>query len=194
MSSKKCWRCSKLMPETRLTAKRVTAFLQHLTSLVEVLPTQQQKVELQHELNAIIAFLRDFKERLAELPTREDEEGLKQSLEVLRHFVTIAESDPVICRTLGLTPRRTKSSSSVNRRKIPLDHKVIVEELNKLSADDIRTMLTDRTKGWTVADLKQIAGLMGLRVRSRATRATIVDLIVKRTENQEGYEYLRRHA
>ena len=182
------------MTDTRLTARRITTFLQHLGALVDALPTREQKEALQHELATVIAFLADFKARLAELPTREDEAGLEQSLKVLRHFVAVAEADPLISKTLGLTPKQSRARSSSKRPRTPPDHSAIVNQLKGLSPEDMRTALTQQANGWTIADLKQIASLMGLRVRSKSTRSTIVDQIVKRAENQAGYHYLRDHA
>lgn len=182
------------MSERKLTAKRFTTFLQHLGALVESLPTQEEKQVLQRELAAVIAFLQDFKARLANLPAREDEAGLQESLQVLRHFVAVAEADPLISKTLGLAQKQSRPRSGSTRPKTPLDHSAIVEQLKDLSPDDMRAALTERSSGWTVADLKQVAGLMGLRVRSKTPRSGIVDQIVKRAENKAGYEYLRKHA
>lgn len=182
------------MSQTRLTAKRITTFLQSLEALIDTLPTRDQKEEIERELAAIIEFLENFRVRLTELPTREDEAGLEESLKVLRHFVTIAEADPLISRTLGLTPRRSRAPASSKRPKTPPDHSAIVAQLKGLSPDEMRAVLNQRSNGWTVADLKQVAYLMGVRVRSKTQRTAIVDQIVKRVENQAGYDYLREHA
>ena len=182
------------MTHTKLTAKRITTFLQNLGALVAALPTRERKEELDRELAAIITFLEEVKAQLTKLPTREEEAGLEESLKMLRHFVTIAEADPLISRTLGLTPMRSRARPGSKRPRTPPDHSAIAERLNGLSPDEMRMTLNQPSNGWTVADLKQIASLMGVRVRSKTPRTSIIDQIVKRAENQAGYEYLRKHA
>ena len=182
------------MAQPKLTAKRINTFLQHLGVLVNSLPTDDQKQEIQRELDAVIAFLADFRTRLANLPTREEEAQLEQSLEVLRHFVAVAEADPLISKTLGLTPKLSRAPSGSKRPRTAPDHSTIVEQLKGLSPHEMRTALGQRTNGWTVADLKQIASMMGVHVRSKTPRSAIVDQIVRRAENQAGYDYLREHA
>ena len=182
------------MPQTKLTAKRITTFLQNLGALVDALPTRERKEELERELAAVIAFLEEIKARLTELPAREEEAGLEESLKVIRHYVTVAEADPLISRTLGLTPKQSRARAGSKRPRTPPDHSAIAKRLNGLSPDEMRTALNQKSNGWTVADLKQIASLMGVRVRSKTPRTSIVDQIVKRAENQAGYAYLREHA
>jgi len=182
------------MTDTQLTAKRITTFLHHLGALVESLPTREQKELLQREIAAIIAFLEDLRAQLAELPIREDEAGLEQSLKVLRNFIAVAEADPLMARTLGLTPKQPKARSGSKRPRTPPDHSAIVDQLKGLSPDEMYAILTQRADGCTVAALKQVALLRGLRVESKASRSAIVDQIVKRAENQAGYQYLREHA
>lgn len=182
------------MPNTRLTAKRITNFLQHLTALVDALPTHEQKKEIERELDAVIAFLGKFKARLRDLPTREEEARLEESLKVLRHFIAVAEADPLISRTLGLSPKQSRTRSGSSRPRTPPDHSAIVDKLKGLPPGEMRTVLDQRTADCTVTDLKQIATLMGVRVRSKTPRSAIVDQIVKQAENQAGYDYLREHA
>ena len=182
------------MPQTKLTAKRITTFLQNLEGLVGALPTRERKEELERELAAVITFLEEFKARLAKLPAREEEAGLEESLRALSDFVRVAEADPLLSKTLGLTSRRPKARAGSQRRSTSSDHFAIVEHLKGLSPDEMRATLNQRSNGWTVADLKQVASLMGVRVRSKTPRASIVEQIVKRAENQAGYDYLRKHA
>ncbi len=182
------------MAATRLTARRINTFLQNLEALVKSLPTQEQKKEIERELDSVIAFLADFKARLTELPTREDEARLEESLKVLRHFIEVAEADPLISRTLALKPRSSRARSNASRPKTKPDVSAIIDELKSSSPGEIRSTLNRRTDRCTVADLRKIAASMGVRVRSKTPRSAIVDQIVKRAENEAGYDYLREHA
>ena len=182
------------MPATKLTAKRINTFLQHLGSLVNSLPTREQKDEIERELDTVISFLTDFKARLTGLPMREDEASLEQSLKVLRHFVAVAEADPLISRTLGLNTKPSRTRSGTARPRTRPDISAMVDQLKASSPEEIRETLSQKASGCTVPDLKQIAASMGVRVRSKTPRWEIVDQIVKRAENEAGYDYLREHA
>lgn len=182
------------MAASKLTARRINAFLEHLEALVHSLPTQEQKQEIDRELERVIAFLTDFKARLATLPTCDEEKGLEESLKVLRHFVAIAEADPLISRTLRLKAKESRARSSTRRAKSPENIPALVDELKASSPANIRRALDQKTAGCTVADLRQIATAMGVRVHSKMSRAAIVDQIVKRAEIQAGYDYLRDRA
>ena len=182
------------MATTKLTAKRVNTFLQHLGALVDSLPTREQKEQIERELDSVICFLTDFKVRLTTLPTCEEETGLQESIKVLRHFVAVAEADPLISKTLGLRPKQSRVRSGTARPKIRPDVSAIADELKGASPEEIRIALSQRAGGCTVADLRQIAAAMGVRVQSKTSRSAIVDQIVKRAENEAGYDYLREHA
>lgn len=182
------------MVEIKLTAKRINTFLQHLEVLANSLPTREQKKEVEHELDSVITFLADFKARLTDLPTREEEARLEESLKVLRHFVMIAEADPFISKTLGLKPKRQRSRSGATRSNLRTDPSVIVKKLKGLSPEEVRGVLNQRENRCTVADLKQIAESMGVRIRGKTSRSVIIDQIVKRVENAAGYDYLRKNA
>ena len=182
------------MTQTPLTAKRVNTFLQQLAALADSLPSKDQIGEIERELDRVIAFLGDFKARLIELPTREDEASLQESLKILRHFVVIAEADPIISRTLGLQPKQAKARSRPTRTNTRPDLATIIDDLKGSPKNDISTSFSERVNGCTVADLKQIAASMGLRVGSKATRSAIIDQIARQAENEAGYAYLREHA
>ena len=130
------------MPATKLTAKRINTFLQHLGSLVNSLPTREQKDEIERELDTVISFLTDFKARLTGLPTREDEASLEQSLKVLRHFVAVAEADPLISRTLGLNTKPSRTRSGTARPRTSPDISAMVDQLKASSPEEIREALS----------------------------------------------------
>lgn len=182
------------MAETPLTAKRVDTFLKHLAALADSLPTKDQIDEVERELDRVMAFLADFKARLITLPTREDEASLQESLKVLRQFILIAEADPLISKTLGLQPKQAKARSRPARTKTRPDVATIIDDLRGSPTNEIRTSFSERVNGCTVADLKQIAASIGLRVGSKTTKSAIIEQIAKQAENEAGYAYLREHA
>ena len=177
-----------------LTARRVTAFLDNVAALASTLPTEDQKAEVERELDTIIGFLTNVREALAKVPTRVEGEGLEQSLKVLRHFVEVAEADPLISKTLGLQGKASRSRMVRGSPRVAVDVKAAVDELRSLSPEEVRRTLEGRMAKCTLMDLREIAAELGVRARSKASRAIMVDHIVKRLENQAGYEYLREHA
>ena len=181
------------METAKLTTKRVDAFLGRLSELVVALPSAERKAEIDHELDALIDFLLDVKKRLSHVPTSDDAAGLEASFNTLRHFIQIAEADPLISKALGLQERKTRQRPNRPHKHADLDITQEIAELRLLSPDEMRQTFEDKHK-YTVATLRRIGAEFGIRVRSNATRALISEQIVKRAGNLAGYEYLRDHA
>ena len=181
------------MKSSKLTSKHVDAFLARLSELTASLPTADQKVEIDRELDAIIEYLMEFKRRLKSIPATEEAAGLEESITTLRHFVQIADADPLLSRTLGLEVRGTRQKQRRRNDSGTQEVKLTIAELTSLSPDDLSRKLQD-TREYPGTALKQIAEELGIRVTSKASRAVIVEQIVKRASNLAGYKYLREHA
>lgn len=178
---------------TKLTGKKLESFLRNLSMLVDTLPSEETKSRIDLELQALIKFLQDFRARLRSLPSEEDTEGVSSTIETLKDYVRIAESDPVMSRVLGLTmDNRTLRKPSRNYltdqdRKEAI---AVAEELKDLSPTDIMHKFEDKRK-YNITMLKQIGKELGLNVPSKSTRLSIIEKITKKTANLRGYNYLR---
>ena len=177
----------------KLTGKKLDSFLSKLSELVDGLPSQETKSRLDQELGVLIEFLKDFRTRLRSLPTGEDEEGVTSTIETIRDYVHVAESDPIMSRVLGLSSESRilrKSSQNSLTAQDREEAKAMAEELKALSPEDIDHRLADKRK-YTISMLRQIGGELGLNFPSKSTRLSIIEKISKKTANLRGYSYLR---
>lgn len=178
---------------TYSTGKKLDGFLSKMSELVDVLPSQETKSRLDKELKVLIEFLVDFRKRLRMLPVVEDTHDIALTIETIKDYVRVAESDPVMSRLLGLSTdngslRKTarRSLTAENRKEA----KHVAEMLKGLSPEEVERMFADKKK-YTVLMLRQIAKELRLKLPSRSTRLSIVEKIVKKTANIRGYRYLR---
>ena len=178
---------------TYSTGKKLHVFLNKMSELVDVLPSQETKSRLDQELKVLIEFLVDFRKRLRMLPVVEDTHDIVSTIETIKDYVRVAESDPVMSRILGLSTdngslRKTARRSLTTQNRKEAKH--VAEMLKELSPEEVERMLADKKK-YTVLMLRQIAKELGLKLPSRSTRLSIVEKIVKKTANIRGYRYLR---
>ena len=175
------------------TGKKLDTFLTKMSELVDVLPSRETKSQLDQELGVLIEFLMDFRNRLRTLPVVEDTDDITSTIETIKDYVRVAESDPVMSRILGLSSEngplrksRRRSLTAESRKEA----KNLAEVLKGLSPSDVESRLADKKK-YNVLMLRQIGKELGLRIPSRSTRLSIVEKIVKKTSNLRGYKYLR---
>ena len=146
------------------------------------------------DLVSLIEFLQNFRSRLNSLPTDEGAAEIASTIETVKDFVRVAEADPTMCRVLGLSER--PRPNGMPRRKASAggpDAAKALDELRKLSSDEVERALSDRAS-YNVQTLRAIAAQLGLRIQSKATRLSIVEKITKTLANRRGYHYLREGA
>ena len=176
------------------TGKKLDSFLSKMSELVDTLPSQETKSRLDKELGVLIEFLTDFQDRLRMLPTDRNANEVTSTIELIRDYVRVAESDPVMSRVLGLSENGLSGKSpkplTEQRRK---EAESIAEALMELSPEDVERRLSDK-KRYNVPMLKQIGKELGLSIPSKSSRLSIMEKIVKKTANLRGYSHLRHGA
>lgn len=178
----------------KLTGRKLEGFLSKLSELVDALPSQETKSQLDRELDVLIRFLQDFRSRLKSLPTVEGRDGVSATIETLKDYVRVAESDPVMSRVLGLSSEKgwqTKPSQNLLTEHDRREAKAITEELKGLSHEEVERKLAEGKK-YKIAMLRQIGGELGLKFPSKSTRLSMVEKIAKKIDNLRGYDSLRR--
>ena len=176
------------------TGRKLDRFLTDLSALVEALPSPEAKARMDADLVSLIEFLQNFRSRLNSLPTDEGAAEIASTIETVKDFVRVAEADPTMCRVLGLSERpRPNGMPRRQARAGNLDAGKALDELRKLSSDEVERTLSDRAS-YNVQTLRAIAAQLGLRIQSKATRLSIVEKITKTLANRRGYQYLREGA
>lgn len=176
----------------KITGKKIEIFLGKLSDLVESLPTQEAKDKTNKELEALINFLLEFQERMKNVPTIEESEKILSTIEKLITLVKVADSDPFLSRSLGLSSQKLggqlkrRSLTDAERSKA----KQIAVQLKELSPQELNKKLEGKN-AYKVILLKQIANELGIKVDSKATRISIIEKISKKISNIRGYDYLR---
>lgn len=149
-------------------AKKLDTFLSKMSELVDTLPTQETKSRVDKELGVLIQFLMDFQNRLRDLPTDQDANDVTSTIEMVRDYVRVAESDPLMSRVLGFSesamPRKSPIPLTEQSRR---EAESIAEALKELSPEDVERRLAD-TKKYNVPMLKQIGKEQGLRIPSKS--------------------------
>ena len=177
---------------TKFTGRKLESFLSKLSELVDALPSVETKSQLDRELDILIGFLLDFRTRLNSLPTLEDTDGIRSTIETLNDFVRVAESNPAMSRILGFQSSKgvSKTPSRISLTEDECrEAKIIAQKLKRLAPKESMDMLAD-TKKYTVAMLRQIAEELGIKFASKSTRQSMVDTIIKKMENHRGYDLL----
>lgn len=176
----------------KMSGRKIETFLSKLTDLVEALPSQESKDKTDKELATLIHFLSEFREKMSNVPTVEEVGEISSTIERLILLVRLAEADPFLSRSLGLSPGEI--SASPRRQRLTVNErnkaKEIATQIKNLSPQELSKKFEDG-KTYTIALLKQIANEVGVRVSSRATRTSIIEQISKHLSNLRGYEYLR---
>ncbi len=144
--------------------KKLDSFLSKMSELVDTLPSQETKSRLDKELEVLIEFLTDFRNRLKTLPTDQDANAVASTIELIKDYVRVAESDPVLSRVLGLSGNGTsrKSPHKPLTEQGRKEAQSIAEVLKELSPEDVERKLADKRK-YKVPMLKQIGKELGLR-------------------------------
>ncbi|MGH8321369.1 MAG: hypothetical protein ACRESI_05370 [Gammaproteobacteria bacterium] len=179
----------------RMTGKKLDAFLSKLAELIDNLPTTEAKDLFDKELQTIIEYLKGIQERMKTIPSGEDAEGIIKTIETLKDYIRIAESDPILSRVLGLSS--TKTDRKLRNRTPAVNERIIASEIaekyKQMSPTEVQSDLSDK-KEYTNALLRQIGNELGLKIPSKATRVSILEKITKKVSNLRGYDYLRHRT
>lgn len=174
--------------------KKLDSFLSKMSELVDTLPSQETKSRLDKELGVLIEFLTDFRNRLKTLPTGQDANAIASTIEMIKDYVRVAESDPMLSRILGLSQNGiSRKSPNLLTEQSRKEAESIAEVLKELLPEEVERRLSDRRK-YNVPMLKQIGKELGLSIPSRSSRLSIMEKIVKKTANLRGYRHLRHGA
>ncbi len=168
----------------------VSKFTKALAKLLDSLPSDSEKRELDAHFVRIVEFLSELRTRLELLPSREDAESTSRSLKAVDDLIARSELNGGLRAVLGLKP-----PSIPKRKPVVLNDldsaraRTQITELELLPIDEIRRTLNDENR-YSARDLQAVARHMGIRTRDQTGRGTLVQQIATKISNFRGYQDL----
>src|SRR5262249_18286365 len=123
-------------------------FTRSLGALVDALPSEADRQQVLSQLETLIQFLVDLKDRIAAIPTREDASSTSAALDNLALLFAQVKSNPILGAAVGVStatqrPRPAAiTSEEIERAKLAIVHFESLPidrlrvSLNELSARD----------------------------------------------------------
>jgi hypothetical protein len=166
------------------------ALLKGLKSLLTSLPSEEERSELLRTLREAQSFLSEIELLVEAVPTMESSKELSLGLSRLDILAERVQRDDGLRRLLGLRgskasrSKRVVTNGGADARAIELER-----ELIRTDVSDIAASL--EKQGEPLAVLVKLAGLLGMRTRSKERKADLIRRIASHVENQRGYRILR---
>jgi hypothetical protein len=168
----------------------VRRFCAALDNLIDSLPTEARKKELDLSLHHITEFLTSLQARLAGVPSREEVEGVRSALALVEEYARSANQSATVALILGQGPDHPRG-----RRERPLNEdeenraRQATAALEKLSINEVPTELHKQNR-YSIRDLQGIARELGIKFTQKTNREALVHMIVTGISNFRGYQGL----
>ncbi len=164
------------------------ALFRGLRSLLNSLPTEEEKSELLRNLNEAESFLEELRSLVETIPTMESSRELSEGLSRLDILTERANRDAGLRKILGL---RGPKSGRNGKTAGPADANGRVSELQEIIAHSDPSQVQDLLGRESLAVLKGVASHLGIRALSKERKLDVVKRIANHIENQRGYALLR---
>lgn len=169
---------------------RLEVFLKHLNGILDALPSDSEKQEIEGALVKLIGFMNDLKARLELVPSAEEVSGLRVAAQRLEQALMSAENDPVLAGVFGLArPQAGRRESRAASEASSAAGRSALEALQALSVDEIRSKL--QSDSYPLATLRAVASVLGVRPTKGLSREALAHQVTMRIANTRGYERLR---
>lgn len=169
------------------------ALLLGLRELIGLLPTANERREMQEHLETLIEFLTTMKRHVETLPAAEDLAGAETALARLEEMADQAHAQQVLAM-VGLRGRSTgarrKSPSSEEKRARARE---TLERLEGLSVEEVRSRL-EPASAYSVTEIRAIAKELGIGSPAKLKREALVHQIATKLANYQGYRLLGDHS
>lgn len=163
------------------------AFTQSLRVLLDSLPTEAQSQEITAQLDGLIRFLDELKERLRAVPSKDDARAAIDAVERLDTWFATAKGNPVVAALVGVKPRAPRPRAAPFSSEDAERARATIARFDTLPIDEIRAALTRMTS----RELQGVASAMGVRTNRRTTHDVVAQQIATKITNARGYRSLR---
>lgn len=178
-----------MTPPAKRPRSHARSLLAAISELAATLPSDAERTESIAAIRAVEEYLAGIREWLERLPTSENASDLRGALAKFDSLVERADSNPLISRVLGASPRSRPRKEPAAPSSSPETGKRLLAEMESFSIDQIRERLqTDPLI--TTQDLRSVAQLLQLRPSSRITREALAHQLTTRISNDRGYRML----
>jgi len=158
-------------------------FFEGIQVLLDALPSESQKQEINNAITELINFLRDLQNIFQVIPSAEEQAQLGQLLPKLKEFYASVEKVPLIAASVGAGRKSSKRAGGATQaKKERVDAKQVLASLKNLPADEIRSRLEGRT--YSKQDLQNLAAELGIKPDSKDSKIGMADKIATAIENQ----------
>jgi hypothetical protein len=162
-------------------------FAKSLGELLDTLPSTSEKQHIISQLEVIIRFLGDVKDRLESIPTKQDASGARAALETLKSIAAETKSNPILGLVLGIKSTIARSAPAPISSEEIEQANLSLAQFEALPAEELRIAL-DRLDG---RGLQAVADALGLKISRRTARVALVHQIATKITNRRGYRSLR---
>ena len=175
---------------SRNTSFRIKSFLTGLQKTISALPTEAEKEELQTTCTVLIEFLSDLKKNMKDIPSIEDMNTVRETIQSLESLLSKAETSPALSAAFGLRKHATAKKRSPNLTDEEKTRaKAALADFESLQIEEIRLKLSNEGS-YSVRELRGIASAIGIRSTRSLSRVDLVHRIATKIANYRGYQSL----
>ena len=177
------------MTTSKSQSYSIDSLFRGLRGLLGSLPTDVEKRELLRTLQETQEFLEELRLLVDAIPTMESSQELSVGLSRLNSLTDRAHRDAPLRRLLGIRGRTddTKKVAAAHTGDIQGQVNHLADTISQSETHEITALLERES----VAALKELAGRVGIRTRSKERKLDLIGRIVTHVENQRGYALLR---
>jgi len=171
--------------------KKEASILNFLEEVVKHFPSDAEREQIIKNLDIIIGYFQDLKERVKSLPNESQQKELLSAITTINNFLLSAKDNTFLSTALGLSYEKAISTKREKKEIPPQTGEKLFNELKDLTTEEIQQKLLDY-KSVTMDELRALASYLGIKHPQRIKRQDLVDKIVKiGFANIRGYEILR---
>jgi len=164
-------------------------FITTLRTLVNALPTELEKQEIQADIHLLVDYLTKLQKSFGSLPSIEQMKTVTQAIQKIEQILDEAEANPIIASVAGLRKRPlVKQQQQALTTEEMQKTKATLAELELLPIDEIRSRLESSV--YSIPQLRVIASFIGIKSTSRISKDALVHQITMKIANYRGYQRL----
>jgi hypothetical protein len=174
----------------QLTYFQMKDFSANIRKILNTLPSEAEKKEIQSNIDAIVNFLNDMRKNIVTIPSSKNMSELSKSLQAFEELHKKAETNTILANVFGIhRPKAKKSKKFQITEEESLKANKLLSELESIPIEQIRSRLQSDNL-YSVSDLRALASVMGIRSIEKQSKETLVHQITMKIANFRGYKQL----